>query len=412
MAKKKIEDEFEEVEVSKDDLRIDQVPRTYVLLNKYWDAIETNLPRNYKKLIRFIADYRNRNISKLETPYPIDYPPWIPACRKIIYATAGIDENDFIEDVLTIRGWEGYVDTYLRDKAPYILLNLIVRWFYMHDYKNSKELKIVQHYVGYSHYWGVFENYFKKYKPKPEVMQYTINEMSYKSRLKTLGSVDLWLYDGVSNAYETYMERLLRGSDYELHYINEKIRGKFNSAMKTIYRAQEKNEREKKAIFTSKTILGEDIVENTYGIAEVLSLADHHTTLFFANPINERALKASLTPGGITEKDLRNVILLIADNPDNLEDVRKLYQSLFHLFLDPGTYKAKDIGTSKFYYEMERLYKPGNSNDPNKNYIKEILDKWLAVGSTTFRTTNRTATITTFRKSIYNYFVMKIMWDK
>ena len=85
----------------------------------------------------------------------------------------------------------------------------------------------------------------KKYKPKLEVMKYTINEMSFKSNLKALGSVDKWLQDGTHNGIETYKERLLRGSDFELHYINEKIRSKFRSAMKTIYRAQEKNEKEK-----------------------------------------------------------------------------------------------------------------------------------------------------------------------
>ena len=61
---------------------------------------------------------------------------------------------------------------------------------------------------------------------------------------------------------------------------------------------------------------------------------------------------------------------------------------------------------------MDRLYKPGNTTDQNKLTIKERLDSWLEMGSKTFRTTNRTATINTFRKSIYNYFILKIMKDK
>lgn len=66
----------------------------------------------------------------------------------------------------------------------------------------------------------------------------------------------------------------------------------------------------------------------------------------------------------------------------------------------------------RFYYEMNRVYKPGNTNDPNKIFIKDILDKWLRIGNATFRNTTRTATITTFRKSIYDYFIIKIMKDK
>lgn len=412
MAKKSknIDNEFEDINDSKEDLQIDQVPKTYVLINKYWDTIEKNLPKRCSQLIRFIGNYRNRFIDKLVTPYPVDYPPWLNACKQIPYTATGIDPDDFMEDVMTIRGLNNYEDPYLKDKAPYILLNMIARWMMMHDY--DKELKMLEHFIGYGHYWAVFTTIFKVYKPNPDVMRYTINEMSHKSRLKALGSVDLWLQDGVANTFETYKDRLMRGSDWELHYINEKIRGKFKSAMKTIYRAQEKNEKENKHVFISSSEVGEVKIENTYGLTEILSLADKYTTKFFANPINETALKDALIPGGITEKDLRNVILQIADNKENIQDVSKLYQSLFQLFLANSKYDVEDVGSLRFYHEMQKLYKPGNSTDPNKNFIKEILDRWLAMGSKTFRATNRTATITTFRKSIYEYFILKIMQDK
>ena len=412
MAKKKdvLENEFEDIELTKDDYQIDQIPKTYVLLERFWSSIEKNLPKNKSTLIRFIATYRNKNISKLETPYPIDYPPWVPSCKNIIYSTTGIDEADFTEAVLTIRGYEGYEDPYLADKSQYILALMICRWFIMHDYE--KELTIMEHFIGYSHYWAAFTAYFKHYKPKPEVMKYTINEMSYKSNLKRLGSVDKWLQDGVGNAIDGYRERLLRASDFELHYINEKIRSKFRTAMQAIFRAQAKNEKEKKYIFTADTQMGEEIIENDYGISEVLSLASSFTTKFFADPITERALKSSLKPGGITEKDLRNVILMISDDKNNLTDVTKLYQSLFYIFLESGEYTVRDIGTLRFYVEMQKIYKPGNTNDPNRNYVKEILDKWLYMGCPTIRSTNRTATITTFRKTLYDYFILKIMQDK
>ena len=409
MAKKSLE-EFDEVEFIKDDYQIDQVSKTYVLLERFWDVIEENLPKNKSGLIRFIGNYRNKFIDKIETPYPVDYPPWLPACKKAIYLATGINEEEFVDAVLTIRGFEGYEDPYLKDKAEYILALMIIRWFLMHDYK--KELTIMEHFIGYSHYWAVFTTQFKRYKPKLEVMKYTINEMSFKSNLKALGSVDKWLQDGVHNGISTYNDRLLRGSDFELHYINEKIRSKFKSAMKTIYRAQEKNEKEKKYVFTSTTQFGEEIVETNYGVAEVISLAGGFTTKFFADPISEKALKGALIKGGITEKDLRNTILMISDDKNNMKDVTKLFQSLFYIFLENEKYGVRDIGTLRFYNEMQKAYKPGNTNDPNRNYIKEILDKWLSMGSPTFRSTNRTATITTFRKSVYEYFVRKIMEDK
>ena len=410
MAKKNdFDNEFEE-DLTKDDLQIDRVDKTYLLLDNFWKTIEENLPRNRSTLVRFIATYRNKNIKLLETPYILDYPRWVPPCINILYQCTGIDQDDFVEAVLTIRGYEGYEDPYLKDKAQYILALLIMRWFIMHDYKNERV--IMEHYIGYSHYWAVFLRYFPKYRPNPDVMRYTIDEMSYKSNLKRLGSVDKWLQDGVANTLESYTDRLMRASDFELHYINEKIRSKFSNAMQSIYRAQEKNEKEKKRIFISENEVDGNLVENTYGVSEVLSLATGYTTKFFADPITEKALKGALIPGGVTERDLRNVILMISDDKSNLSDVNKLFQSLFYIFLENEKYTVRDIGSLRFYNEMEKMYKPGNTSDPNRMYIKEILDKWLSMGSATFRSTNRTAMITTSRKSIYNYFVLKIMLDK
>ena len=59
---------------AKEEYQIDKVKKTYVLMNHYWDTLEKNLSKHRNELIRFIAKYRNNNIDKLETPYPIDYP--------------------------------------------------------------------------------------------------------------------------------------------------------------------------------------------------------------------------------------------------------------------------------------------------------------------------------------------------
>ena len=413
--KKQIEGEFDDIDNYKDDFKIDQVPKTYVLITNHWKTIEENLPKKSMQLLQFIGRYRSKWIDRLETPYPIDYPPWTPENEKILYEVTGIDRKAFVDDVMTIRGWEGYEDTYLGDKAPYILMNLIVRWFWQHDQKDK--LRVMEYFVGYSHYWASFTVFFKPeskkgFKPSLDIMKYTIEQMSYKSRLKALGSVDRWLYEGVADTYQTYEKRLMRGSDFELHYINEKIRGKFKSAFKTIFRAYDKNMREGNRVFSSSSFVDDEIVEIGGNASEAIGLSNSYTTKFFADPINEDILKKCLVPGGITEKDLRIVLQMIADNQDNIEDVRKLYQSLLYTFLENPKYKSRDIGSIRFFSEMDRLYKPGNTNDPNKIFIKDILDKWLAMGSKTFRTTNRTATITTFRKSIYNYFIFKIAKDR
>ena len=406
-----ISDEENNEVLESEEKKIDQIKKTYLLMDKYWATLSKNLDKNIGAFSRFVATYRNSFMKCFLTPYPVEKPTWTPACDRVLYTVTGIDQDSFVEDVLTIRGWDGYIDKFLKDKAPRILALLIARWCLI--MKRDKEYEITCHYIGYSYYWQLMHLHFPKGKLNINVMRYTIEQMSYKSKLKALGNVDAWITDIVSTALESYRERLMRASDFELHYIGEKIRGKFSSAIKTLHTQYQKNADAGNKTFVSSAFVEDDVImDNTYGSADISTLADAYASKFFEDPINEEAIKGSLIKGGISEKDLRTVILKIADDKANMNDVKRLYQSLFIIFLSNNKYKSKDIGTMRFYYEMNRVYKPGNTNDPNKIFIKDILDKWLRIGNATFRNTTRTATITTFRKSIYDYFIIKIMKDK
>ena len=65
-----------------------------------------------------------------------------------------------------------------------------------------------------------------------------------------------------------------------------------------------------------------------------------------------------------------------------------------------------------FMFEMQKLYKAGNSINKNRIIIGDIIDKWLKVGSATYRSTNREATKSVFKKAIFDYFIVKVVVDK
>ena len=65
-----------------------------------------------------------------------------------------------------------------------------------------------------------------------------------------------------------------------------------------------------------------------------------------------------------------------------------------------------------FMLEMQKMYKAGNSINKNRVIIGDIIDKWLKVGSATYRSTNREATKSVFKRSIFDYFIIKVAVDK
>ena len=112
---------------------------------------------------------------------------------------------------------------------------------------------------------------------------------------------------------------------------------------------------------------------------------------------------------------VRNTIFNIADDQSNQDDVRKFYQSAFYLFFNNASnnkYTVRDVNSMSFMLEMQKMYKAGNSINKNRIIIGDIIDKWLKVGSATYRSTNREATKSVFKRSIFDYFIIKVAVDK
>lgn len=408
-------DEFLDEDEPKDTL-VDAVPKRYEILNNFWDRVEKNLPKNTNTLMRFIAHYRDINLKVLDTPYPIDYPVWTETNKRAVCDAIGVDEKELRPIVMGIEGVGGYKDPYLSDKAYIFAMFLAYRYYLLTG--QEKYATMMEYYIGYRYYTMAFTNSFKRFKPKPEIMMYTINNMTYKSKIKKFASVHKLIYYLTDSTMITYKERLVRGSDYEILYVIDKMRDKYNNIFKDIYRKHAESIKNKEYIFTSVDFDDEGKQRpNSSMTGEIITLADRYTTRFFESPISEICIKYARNKdsksGTIPERDLRNTIAKIAGDTENQEDVRTFYQSVFYLFFSgEKKYTAKDVNTPEFIVEMQRVYRPGNSIDKNKIIIRDIMDKWLKIGSATYKSTNRTATISIFRKSIFDYFIFKTATDK
>jgi len=397
----------------------------YRINDTLWEKVERNLPRNTMKLMRHIAAYRDSHIKGLETPYPTDCLIWhTTRDTKILYDVLGIEEDELYACTKDIENpATGYIDPYLTKgnaqtlKSYQFCFWLIYRYYLLNDM--TKEANAMKYYIGYNAYCMAMNNSFRKYPPDPDIMRFTINNLSYKNKIKSLGSVHKWIYYLTDAITITYDRRLKRGADFDYLYVIDKCRDKFKDAIKRLHNAQDKNTKSKSYMHTTTEQNDDGTMKDVSSMtADVIRLSDQCTAGFFENPISEKCIKYALNKGkgaSISEKDLRNTLLVIADDVKNQEDVRTFYQSLFYLFLNIDRYPkytVKDIKSTAFISEMMKLYKPGNTIDKNRIIIRDIMDKWLTVGSRTYRTTSRVATQSSFRKSIYDYFVFKVAVDR
>lgn len=401
----------------------DGFPLIYNINETFWNTIEENVPKKSAQFVKFVQRFRDTNINKLETPYPVDYPIWRPDCERIVYETLGIDSEDLYKITSNIELPNDYKDKYLQkgNSRTVMLIQfalfMLYRYYLLH--KKQKEMDVCKYFIAYFFYFSLFSKYFK-YKPNAEVMNYTINSMSFKNQIKQTGSVSRWIYGMADASCKKYEVLIQRGADRDYYKTIRRTHTKFNDAMKNLFDNYNKDYKNRKTIFVSNTFgeEGEILDQSSLG-SEIIQLADKYTTRFFENPNSEEVIAyvcdKSQKGGYIPERDLRNTIFNIADDQANQDDVRKFYQSIFYLFFNNNSnvkYELSDVTTMKFMHEMQKMYKAGNSINQNRIIISNIIDKWLKVGSSTYRATNREATKSIFKRSIFDYFIVKVIVDK
>lgn len=401
----------------------DGFPLIYNINETFWNTIEENVPKKSAQFVKFVQRFRDTNINKLETPYPVDYPIWRPDCERIVYETLGIDSEDLYKITSNIELPNDYKDKYLQkgNSRTVMLIQfalfMLYRYYLLH--KKQKEMDVCKYFIAYFFYFSLFSKYFK-YKPNAEVMNYTINSMSFKNQIKQTGSVSRWIYGMADASCKKYEVLIQRGADRDYYKTIRRTHTKFNDAMKNLFDNYNKDYKNRKTIFVSNTFgeEGEILDQSSLG-SDIIQLADKYTTRFFENPNSEEVIAyvcdKSQKGGYIPERDLRNTIFNIADDQANQDDVRKFYQSIFYLFFNNNSnvkYELSDVTTMKFMHEMQKMYKAGNSINQNRIIISNIIDKWLKVGSSTYRATNREATKSIFKRSIFDYFIVKVIVDK
>lgn len=416
----KVKDKFDQ-----DDsyLLDDGFPLIYNINETFWNTIEENVPKKSAQFVKFVQRFRDTNINKLETPYPVDYPIWRPDCERIVYETLGIDSEDLYKITSNIELPNDYKDKYLQkgNSRTVMLIQfalfMLYRYYLLH--KKQKEMDVCKYFIAYFFYFSLFSKYFK-YKPNAEVMNYTVNSMSFKNQIKQTGSVNRWIYGMADASCKKYEVLIQRGADRDYYKTIRRTHTKFNDAMKNLFDNYNKDYKNRKTIFVSNTFgeEGEILDQSSLG-SDIIQLADKYTTRFFENPNSEEVIAyvcdKSQKGGYIPERDLRNTIFNIADDQSNQDDVRKFYQSIFYLFFNNSSnmkYELSDVTTMKFMYEMQKMYKAGNSINQNRIIISNIIDKWLKIGSATYRATNREATKSIFKRSIFDYFIVKVIVDK
>lgn len=391
----------------------------------YYFALIGNLKRNERRFFRYVAEYRDKNVEVLSTPYLTNYALFGINSKdtEIIFDVTGIEKSDVEKDIKTLKkfivdgcrlhGFSSPVSQFDNFTSFRVILTLMMRYYL--ENRDDEKLKIVAAYMGYSMFFTTFTKFFK-HGVRKETMVYTINNLTNKHKLKQVGSVDELLTYGIYKCILAYRQRLMDCTDLDLIYIVQQFKSRLRGYFLSIANKYYENDAKKEAVFASSDQLtteeGSDFVERESSMGTVEKLAQSYTTYFFQKPIDDEILSIVSKMNQSSRTELKNALTGIRSDNAQINTLKHFYEALFFIYTEQEHGRSVNVHSKKFLSVMDQIYKKGNSKEKNILLVKNTLDQWLTQFSKTYREANRVAKINSYRKAIFQYFVFIVVLRK
>lgn len=383
---------------------------TSVILANIYPKVEQAFTRKetQRKFSAIVASYVDRNVNRLSTAGPSKRTLFSDMERNKVY-----DLIDFDPKVCkAIVKQSNYI------KASWKIVNdpfnlvmmMILRYAKLNQLDQINQLAVT--YLTLSMYPSLHYKYFK-FEPNEAIMQYTINNLSNKFKVKQVGNILQALVDTTALADKTYDKNIRHANDKELtDYINA-YKTRLNSLIKKIRDAFEKDYRSGNYMNTERD--NED--ENDFKTSDSNSLliqriVDQVVLKLSVNGPDSRIVDISAKMNQVSVNETRNTLNQLTQNKDESVNIRALCESILYLYLFNGENHVNDLNGSKFLTFCLAVYKKSNTNDENVIKVKSILDTWIEKYSETYRKTQRVATLNNFRRALYTFFVFTLQRTK
>ena len=361
-----------------------------------------------RKFSAVVASYVDRNVNKLSTAGPSKRTLFSDMERNKVYELIDFDpkvckaivkQSNYIK-----ASWKIVNDPFN------LVMMMILRYAKLNQLDQINQLAVT--YLTLSMYPSLHYKYFK-FEPNEAIMQYTINNLSNKFKVKQVGNILQALVDTTALADKTYDKNIRHANDKELtDYINA-YKTRLNSLIKKIRDAFEKDYRSGNYMNTERD--NED--ENDFKTSDSNSLliqriVDQVVLKLSVNGPDSRIVDISAKMNQVSVNETRNTLNQLTQNKDESVNIRALCESILYLYLFNGENHVNDLNGSKFLTFCLAVYKKSNTNDENVIKVKSILDTWIEKYSETYRKTQRVATLNNFRRALYTFFVFTLQRTK
>lgn len=383
-----------------------------ILKDALYKTAETSLNKddNKKQFLRIIDKHMANNATIYAASGPGIRPAFTTRESEEMMAAVGIDPAKISETIEVLSKTDNRLKIQGLDKYPFLISDAMgLRYASIKD--DKKMISAGISYFIVFNYPLLHYKYFKKCNPTPSIMNYVINNLSNKFKLKQFGNLWGALYDIVNGAYVLHRKNMEKGEDDAFVRFLTDARTRLNGFMRQI-------SNEYYEAFNTGKYLGtesESFDEESYHEADsnalqVKQITDRIVTKLITVGPNKTLIQTAASACKISQTKLKSHIMTMITN-DHINDIHTIVENLLFMYLmsTDEKHSIDQVYTNDFMVYCLRVYKKSHTIDKNVNEIKKILDRWLIELGVTKKGAKPTTFINNYRKALYMFFVMSVV---
>lgn len=381
---------------------------TYIIKDELYPKIDDVLStdqgkRNFNNII---GRYVSRNNDKLTTSGPQYLIPFTMKDKQEYFDLFSISDTEVaaLVDKITKQVNDKANWRLFKNNPIFFIFYCCIRYATLS--KDTKLLNSALIAMALSVYPSIFAKYFR-YEPNPNIMQYTIDNLSNRFIIKKSNHIFGTLTYSIQSSWKFHEKDFSRGADQDVIRFIQRIRNDQNSLLKKIANAYQTNYKKGLFVITQVDAYDDNInVDNVNNTNKVETLSNKIVLSMLTNGVDLRIADFASNAAQVSKLDLRNYISLIINEKES-ETMKEFISSILFLYLYTDSHEPDEIRSKEFIGYALQLFKKTNSKDKNVTNIKTTLDKW-GTSSGIYRKFSRSATRVDYTKAIFMYFILSI----
>lgn len=368
--------------------------------------------KNRDKIVEYVGTFLDDHVKQLSTPGPIYAFTFGEKETQIFYDMFGLKPADLLTmyDEMIQETWNGQISKFFTGWVKHAPHKLMITAMLIDAIQNGYDdiIECCEYIWAFCEYAIVFRGFWSS-GVKPELMEYTIEHLGAKYKIKKVKNLqELLKYDAHSSVV-AMTERLRIGMDHTYTDFMYRMRNQLKNTFKNISKEYYENDK-KQATMHQKDSMFDDgsIADNDGHTNNMAQIIDNTVNKFANGTLNSAYMRSCADARSVDKDTLAGYIGQIFSAKGNR--IPQFVETIITIYFTKNPSITNIDGSQFLNFGLAMYRSIASSKDPLYQTLKEILNYWMNGIVDIKQYYKRDGTIIAYTRAIFDYFILMIQY--